>query len=155
METITFYSLSFCLSKRVRHDQIFWCTVVIYPNNFKCHGTIFVIFGPQKTHYFLERTHQILTPSNVFATRCRLLLVVALVDAFHPMIVEFPRARSPSNLNDCLVPLIWYFDKIIHVPSWCFAMFRYPWAISMGCIEASQTENTACHIHIKCSQQII
>ena len=73
METSAFYSSCFCLSNRVRHDQIIYCTVVIYPNNFKCHGTIFAFFLLQKTHYFLERTHQILTPSNVSAARCRLL----------------------------------------------------------------------------------
>ena len=36
----------------------------------------FRIFLLQKTHYFLERTHQILTPSNVSAARCRLLLLM-------------------------------------------------------------------------------
>ena len=44
METIAFYSLCFCLSSHVWHDQIIQRTVVIYPNNFKCHGTIFAIF---------------------------------------------------------------------------------------------------------------
>ena len=73
MEAIAFYSPCFCLSNRVWHGQIILCTVVIYPNYFKCLGTIFALFWLQKTHYFLERTHQILTPSNVSAARCRLL----------------------------------------------------------------------------------
>ena len=75
MKTIAFYSPCFCLSNRVWHGQIISCTVVIYPNYFKCLGTIFAIFLLQKTHYFLEWTHQILTPSNVSAARCRLLLL--------------------------------------------------------------------------------
>ena len=79
METSAFYSSCFCLSNRVGHDQIIYCTVVIYPNNFKCHGTIFAFFLLKKTHYFLERTHQILTPSNVSAARCRLLVPIRAV----------------------------------------------------------------------------
>ena len=75
METIAFYLPCFCLSNRVWHGQIISCTVVIYPNYFKCLGTIFAMFLLQKTHYFLERTHQILTPWNVSAARCRLLQV--------------------------------------------------------------------------------
>ena len=74
MENIAFYSPCFCLSNRVWHGQIISCTVVIYPNYFKCLGTIFAIFWLQKKHYFLERTHQI--SSNVSAARCRLLLLL-------------------------------------------------------------------------------
>ena len=61
MQAIAFYSPCFCLSNRVWHEQIVLCTIVTDPNNFKCHGTIFAIFWHQKTHYFLERTHQNLT----------------------------------------------------------------------------------------------
>ena len=61
MQAIAFYSPCFCLSNRVWHEQIVLCTIVKDPNNFKCHGTIFAIFWHQKTHYFLERTHQNLT----------------------------------------------------------------------------------------------
>ena len=61
MQAIAFYSPCFCLSNRVWHEQIVLCTIVTDPNNFKCHETIFAIFWRQKTHYFLERTHQNLT----------------------------------------------------------------------------------------------
>ena len=61
MQAIAFYLPCFCLSNRVSHEQTVLCTIVTDPNNFKCHGTIFAIFGHQKTHYFLERTHQNLT----------------------------------------------------------------------------------------------
>ena len=49
--------------------------VVIYPNNFKCNWTIFAIFLLKKTHHFLERTHQILTPLNVSTAQCCILLL--------------------------------------------------------------------------------
>ena len=90
METSAFYSSCFCLSNRVRHDQIIHCTVVIYPNNFKCHGTIFTFSLLQKTHYFLERTHQILTPSNVSAARCRLLngAMIVFISALPTRVME-------------------------------------------------------------------
>ena len=70
MQAIAFYSPSFCLSNRVWHEQIVLCTIVTDPNNFKCHGTIFAIFLHQKTHYFLERTHQNLTHRMHDATHC-------------------------------------------------------------------------------------
>ena len=53
-------------------------------------------FGPQKTHYFLERTHQILTPSNVSAARCR-LLVAGPDRLFHQ---SMPRCPERHRL-DC------------------------------------------------------
>ena len=49
MRAIPFYSPWFCLSNRVWHEQIVSCTTVTYPNNFKCHGTIFAIFWHHKT----------------------------------------------------------------------------------------------------------
>ena len=58
MRDIAFYSPCFCLSNRVWYEQIVSCMIVTDPNNFKYHGTIFAIFLHQKTHYFLERTHQ-------------------------------------------------------------------------------------------------
>ena len=70
MQAIAFYSPCFCLSNRVWHEQIVLCTIVTDPNNFKCHGTIFAIFWHQKTHYFLERTHQNLTHRMHDATHC-------------------------------------------------------------------------------------
>ena len=70
MRAIAFYSPCFCLSNRVWHEQIVSCTIVTDPNNFKCHGTIFANFWHQKTHYFLERTHQNLTHRMHDATHC-------------------------------------------------------------------------------------
>ena len=70
MQAIAFYSPCFCLSNRVWHEQIVLCTIVTDPNNFKGHGTIFAIFWHQKTHYFLERTHQNLTHRMHDATHC-------------------------------------------------------------------------------------
>ena len=70
MQAIAFFSPCFCLSNRVWHEQIVLCTIVTYQNNFKCHGTIFAIFLPQKTHCFLERTHQNLTHRMHDATHC-------------------------------------------------------------------------------------
>ena len=70
MQAVAFYAPCFRLSNRVWHEQIVLCTIVTDPNNFKCHGTIVAIFWHQKTHYFLERTHQNLTHRMHDATHC-------------------------------------------------------------------------------------
>ena len=51
MRDIAFYSPCVFLLNRLWHEQIVSCMMVIDPNNFKCHGTIFTIFWHQKTHY--------------------------------------------------------------------------------------------------------
>ena len=116
MKTIAFYSPCFCLSNRVWHGQIISCTVVTYPNYFKCLGTIFAIFWLQKTRYFLERTHQILTPSNVSAARCRLLdwfwliLVIRLPTSFRVASLALGQCDCPSASELTLKDM----DKIDH-----------------------------------------
>ena len=80
MQAIAFYSPCFCLSNRAWHEQIVLCTIVTDPNNFKCHGTIFAIFWHQKTHYFLERTHQNLTHRMHDATHCLLAMCYGKTD---------------------------------------------------------------------------
>ena len=84
MQAIAFSSPCYCLSNRVWHEQIVSCTIVTDPNNFKCHGTIFAIFRHQKTHYFLERTHQNLTHRMHDATHW----------VFHSAVFEMYKLRA-------------------------------------------------------------
>ena len=75
METIAYKLPCFRLSYNVWCDKINQCIDEIDPNNFKSHGAIFAIFFTQKTPYFLERTHKILTQRTSPAARCRPLAV--------------------------------------------------------------------------------
>ena len=59
-----------------------------------------------KMHYFLERTRQILTPSNVSAARCRLLFRLFGIKSFADTI----RARYYS--------LVFFFSNVVSYRNW-------------------------------------
>ena len=65
----------------------------------------FAIFLLQETHYFLERTHQIFTPSNVSAARCRLLIISFLTRYNRP--INDTKNKDLHSSSPCLTRLLY------------------------------------------------
>ena len=80
MRAIAFYSPCLCLSNRVWHKQIVSCTIVTYPNNFKCHETIFTIFCHQKNALLSWANSPKLNSSNA---RCHPLIWTIVISTYY------------------------------------------------------------------------